>query len=62
MTSSQHIYRAYLIGTDGHIVHRVELECDDDETAKARARLLADGHNVEVWDGTRQIAVFRPRS
>jgi hypothetical protein len=27
-------YRAYLIGWDGHIIHRVDIECDDDEAAK----------------------------
>ena len=28
-------YRAYPIGRDGHIVHRVDMLCDDDEAAKA---------------------------
>jgi len=30
-------YRAYLIGRDGHIIHRVDILCDDDEAAKERA-------------------------
>jgi hypothetical protein len=28
-------YRAYLIGRDGHIVHRVDILCVDDEAAKS---------------------------
>lgn len=54
----QHIYRAFLISSDGHIVDRVEIECDGDDTAKERAKRLVDGHDVELWDGTRKIAKF----
>lgn len=54
-----HAYRAYLIGWNGHIVHRVDIECDDAEAAKERARLLEDGHDVELWDGARKIAEFK---
>jgi hypothetical protein len=54
-------YRAYLIGRDGHIVHRVDILCVDDEAAKERAQLLVDGHTVELWQGTRRIATFPTR-
>ena len=54
-------YRAYLIGRDGHIVHRVDILCVDDEAAKERAQLLVDGHTVELWQGTRRIATFSTR-
>ena len=54
-----HAYRAYLIGGDGHIFSRVELGCEDDETAIARAKMLVDGHDVEVWDGARKVAEFK---
>ncbi|MEH2553617.1 hypothetical protein V1286_001146 [Bradyrhizobium algeriense] len=54
-----HAYRAYLIGWNGHIVHRVDIECDDDEAAKERAKLLVDGHDVELWDGGRKITEFK---
>ena len=52
-------YRAYLIGPDGHIVKRVELVCADDEAAKERAKTLADGHDVELWQEARRITEFR---
>jgi hypothetical protein len=55
----QHSYRAYLLGPDGRTVHRVDLECDDDDVAKARAKLLMDGHDVELWDGARKIAELK---
>ena len=45
-----HAYRAYVIGPDGHIVHRVDLMVEDDEAAKERAKLLVDGRAVELWD------------
>lgn len=54
----QHAYRAYLIDPDGHIVSRVDLKCDDDDSAKDRAKSLVDGHDVELWDGSRKIVTF----
>jgi hypothetical protein len=54
-----HAYRAYMIRWDGHIIYRVDIECDDDEAAKERAKLLMDGHDVELWDGARKIAEFK---
>lgn len=35
------------------------IECDDVEAAKERAKLLVDGHDVELWDGARKIAEFK---
>ena len=51
-------YRAYLIGRDGHIVHRVDILCVDDEAAKERAQLLVDSHTVELWQGARLVATI----
>jgi len=59
-TTSVPAYRAYLIGSDGLIVERVDLMVEDDEAAKERAKLLVDGRAVELWDGGRKIADFRP--
>jgi hypothetical protein len=53
-----HSYRAYLLDADGHIIDRIDLTCGDDESARARARELIDGHPVELWDGGRKIATF----
>jgi hypothetical protein len=52
-------YCAYIIGEDGHILRRVDLVCADDDAAKDQAKLLADGHDVELWQLNRQIAEFK---
>lgn len=51
-------YRVYLIGRAGHIVHRVDMFCDDDEAAKERAQLLGGIHPVDLWQGARLVARF----
>jgi hypothetical protein len=51
-------YRAYIIGLDGHIIKAIGLLCANDAAAKERAKQLVDGHDVELWQGDRQIAVF----
>jgi hypothetical protein len=51
-------YRAYIMGWDDHVLSSVDLFCRDDEAAKKRARQLADGHDVELWQLDRKISVF----
>jgi hypothetical protein len=51
-------YRACLIGPDGHVTHRIDLICADENAAKERAKQLAHGHNVELWQLDRKIATF----
>ena len=41
-------YRAYLIARDGHHIKAVDLECVDDDAAKNRAALMADGTKSSV--------------
>lgn len=53
-------YRAYTIGRDDRIMTRVDLFCDDDDTAKEHAKQLVDGHAVELWRGDRLLARFEP--
>jgi hypothetical protein len=49
---------AYVIGEDGHIQDRRNLQCLDDEDAKRRAKQLVDGHAIELWQEARKIATF----
>lgn len=51
-------YRAYIIGSDGHIERAVDLHCNDDDDAKKRARQLVDGHDIELWRGDHRLAMF----
>jgi hypothetical protein len=53
-------YRAYVIGPNGHIARRIDLYCADEETAKERAKQLADREPIELWHGDQCIARFRP--
>jgi hypothetical protein len=57
-------YRAYIIGRDGHFQNSVSLDCGDDDEAKDQAKQLVDGHDVELWQRDRKIAMFerQPKS
>jgi hypothetical protein len=54
-------YRAYLIDSGGHIQRRVDLLCEDDESAKKQAQKLVDGHDVELWQLNRRICEFKAK-
>lgn len=54
-------YRAYIIGLWGHFIRAEILEsANDDDEALVAARRLVDGHDVELWDGGRHIALLKP--
>lgn len=53
-------YYVYTLGNDGHIIDRQSITCDSDEEAKERAKRLVDGYPVEMWQGARKVARFRP--
>jgi hypothetical protein len=55
-------YRACIIGSDGHIYKRVDLDASDDRAAIAAAQQLVDGHDVELWQLGRKIAKFEPKA
>jgi hypothetical protein len=50
-------YRAY-IRPDGHVHYRVDLDCQDEAQARGKAKALADGHDVELWEVDRFIERF----
>lgn len=54
-----HEYRAYLMGLDGHIERRIQLICEDETEARRRAKVSADGYDVELWLQDRKIAEFK---
>jgi hypothetical protein len=55
-----HGYRAYIMGSDGHIADRIDLFCVDDREARERAKKFVDGRAVELWDGARKVDKFDP--
>jgi hypothetical protein len=52
-------YRAYLVGSDGHFVKSVDLSCENDDAAKEYAKQLVDGHDVELWQQERKVALLK---
>jgi hypothetical protein len=55
-------YRAYIIGSKGLILRRIDLLCENDEAAKKRTRQFVNGHDVELWQGTSKVAVFETKT
>jgi hypothetical protein len=52
-------YRAYILWPNGKIRKAIEIIYDDDEAAKANAKQLVDGHDVELWQGARKRETFK---
>jgi hypothetical protein len=48
-------YRAYIVGLDGHFMRFEALICRDDGEAIAKAKRILDGHDIELWNGTRFV-------
>jgi hypothetical protein len=48
-------YRAYMIGSDGHIIGYEPLISYTDDDAIAKASALLDTQDIEVWDGPRLV-------
>ena len=57
---AQYNYRAFVIGSDGHVTFRIDLFCFSEDDAKKRAKQLEDGRAVELWDGSCMIERFEP--
>ena len=55
-------YRAYLLGIDGHIRERMELESETDQDAVAKARQHFNGGAIKVWQGVRVVAKLDGRA
>ena len=51
-------YRAYIVGEDGHFKTFEVVEADCDESAVKAAEKFVDGHDVEVWNLARKVAVL----
>ena len=51
-------YRAYILGSNGHVRRRIDFLCEEDESAKEYTKQLVNGHDVEVWQGGRRVAAF----
>lgn len=55
-------YRLYIIGEDGHIERRLDLEADDDAGALEQTRQYVDGKDLELWHRGQLIAKIPHRN
>jgi hypothetical protein len=51
-------YRIYIIGADGHFYRSVLLDCMNDEEAVEQAKKQLDGHDIELWQLDRKVAML----
>lgn len=51
-------FRVYFIGDDGHILNVREIADMAESKAIAQARQWLDGHDLEVWQDDRQVAIL----
>ena len=58
-TAEMNAYSAYVIGSDGHLRHRIDIVCENDDAAKEQAEALVDGNDLELWQQNRKICTFK---
>ncbi len=51
-------YRVYVIGADGRLHRSVLLDCADDAEALEQAKKQLDGHDIELWQLDRKVAML----
>jgi hypothetical protein len=51
-------YRLYFLNDRGHIIDRVDLDCEDDDHAAQVAAGYADGRDMELWSRDRKVRAF----
>jgi hypothetical protein len=54
-------YQFYSVKKDGHIAGRpVSYELPNDDVAIEQAKLLLNGRDIEIWEGTRVVSYLVP--
>jgi hypothetical protein len=56
------LYRFRIVDPPNEFVAQHEHECSNDGAAATKARSLCNGHNVEVWEGSRWVATIKEYS
>ena len=55
-------YRIYTLKKGGHIaLPPKDIHADTDEQAIQEARKFLDGHDIEVWQGSRRLVALTPK-
>lgn len=55
-------YRAFVVEHVGHFVSCEPIVCGDDSEATEKAKRLVNGHDVELWAGSRMVVRLHPQS
>lgn len=54
------VYRAYFLDEDGKIsTAPTVLKCASDEQALQLAKPMVDGHDIEIWHGSRFVTLLQ---
>jgi hypothetical protein len=56
------LYRFRIMKPPNELLSQHEQECSNDAAAATKARTLCNGHNVEVWEGSRWVATIKEYS
>jgi hypothetical protein len=49
-------YRVYVVTDEGRVMGPAEIiTCNTDQEATERARLVVNGHDVELWEGAKRV-------
>jgi hypothetical protein len=52
-------YRAYVTGSDGHILKANGFVAENDDAAFEYARRFVDSHDIELWSGARLVGKLK---
>jgi hypothetical protein len=52
-------YCAFRIDKSGKVVGTTDLSCADDTEAKRKTEELRDGHEIQLWQRDRLVAVYK---
>jgi len=56
------LYRFRIVKPTNELMAQRERECSNDAAATTNARALCNGHDVEVWEGSRWVATIKEYS
>ena len=56
------MYRVIILGTDGTLGKTDTIRAGSDDEAKALAATMPNGHGIDLWERSRFLASYPPRS
>lgn len=56
------VYRVIVLGADGTLGRSDTIRAQSDEEAKAVAGRMPNGHGIDLWERSRFLASYPPRS